>query len=195
MSEKHPLAFDCEGNPIDLPAEAVAWRVRRGGGRRGRPKLLFDRETGRQLEIPLEATLDDLVDCGFEPDRYRLEAVDISGHLLPGLVAVVEVPDPEDSVIEQQKSTEATALENMSRLVGQLVEANCRAMAAMASAFGPVEPARAPAAPPMVIAERSRPDDSVRPEQMMQSILGVAKIFADTLKSVPVTPAPTGGGS
>jgi hypothetical protein len=89
---RFPLATDANGNPLDVPAEAVAWRVRRGGGRRGRPRIVFDNETGRQLEVPLESTIDDLVDHGCPAGRYRLEAVDRSGHLLPGIVAVTEIP-------------------------------------------------------------------------------------------------------
>src|SRR5438094_4116345 len=82
MSEpKIPLAFDANGNPLEVPAGAVAWRVRRGGGRRGRPRTVFDGETGRQLEVALSSTIEDLIDHGCPPGRYRLEAVDASGRV------------------------------------------------------------------------------------------------------------------
>src|SRR5262249_27843449 len=89
---RYPLAYDANGNPLDVPPEAVAWRVRRGGGRRGRPRHMFDPETGRQLEVPLAATLDSLIDAGCLGDRYLLYPVDGEGRVIPGVVAVTEVP-------------------------------------------------------------------------------------------------------
>src|SRR5207249_134255 len=89
---RYPLAFDSNGNPVKVPENAVAWRVRRGGGRRGRPRNVFDAETGRQLEIPLGASIDDLIDAGCPADRYLLYPIDAEGKLLPGLIAVTEVP-------------------------------------------------------------------------------------------------------
>ena len=32
-----PLAKDINGDPVEVPAEAVAWRVRRRSGKQGRP--------------------------------------------------------------------------------------------------------------------------------------------------------------
>src|SRR6185312_13249257 len=105
---RYPLAFDANGNPIELPPEAVKWRVRRGGGRRGRPRHVFDAETGRQLEIPLTATLDTLIDAGCTADRYLLYPVDGEGHLIGGIIAVTEIaegadgePDPTATMPEQ----------------------------------------------------------------------------------------------
>src|SRR5437899_2297037 len=93
---RYPLAYDANGNPIDVPPEAVAWRVRRGGGRRGRPRHVFDPETGRQLEVPLASTLDSLIDAGCPADRYLLYPVDAVGRVLLGTVAVTEVPEGAD---------------------------------------------------------------------------------------------------
>src|SRR4051812_7618563 len=89
--QRYPLANDVHGNPIELPPEAAAWRVRAGGGRKGRPRMVFDGDTGKQLEVPLGATLDDLEAMGCGPDRYRLEAIDGNGRLLPGVVAFTEL--------------------------------------------------------------------------------------------------------
>src|SRR6185312_12340110 len=94
---RYPLAFDANGNPLMVPSGAVAWRVRRGGGRRGRPRNMFDAETGRQLEIPLGATLQDLIDTNVPADRYLLYPVDAQGIIIPGVVAVTEVPHDEDA--------------------------------------------------------------------------------------------------
>src|SRR5437870_3069496 len=55
---RFPLAFDANGNPVKVPAHARMWRVRRGGGKRGRPRNVFDATTGRQLEVPLGASID-----------------------------------------------------------------------------------------------------------------------------------------
>src|SRR5947207_332217 len=88
-SQKYPLAFDHDGNPIAIPEGAVAWRVRRGGGRRGRPRPVFDQDTGRQVEVELNATIDDLIDAGCKPGRYRLELVDAEGRLLPAAPAAI----------------------------------------------------------------------------------------------------------
>src|SRR3954467_6272608 len=98
--ERLPLASDPNGNPIAVPATAVAWRVRRGGGRRGRPRNVFDAETGRQLEVPLGASLDDLVDAGCVADRYLLYPIDVEGKVLDGVVAVTEIAADEDEVTE-----------------------------------------------------------------------------------------------
>src|SRR5258706_3450741 len=93
---RYPLANDANGNPIDVPPNAVAWRVRRGGGRRGRPRNVFDSETGRQLEIALGAGLDDLIACNVPPDRYLLYPIDAQGQIIPGMVAVTEVSATDD---------------------------------------------------------------------------------------------------
>ena len=104
MPQHYPLAFDGDGNPIMVPEEARSWRVRRGGGRRGRPRHVFDPETGRQLEIPITATFDDLIDLDFEADRYRLEAVDEAGHILPDVpAAVVEIRETVEESEARQK--------------------------------------------------------------------------------------------
>src|SRR6185312_6466708 len=140
MSEKHPLAFDVEGNPITLPPEAVAWRVRRGGGRRGRPRSVFDQETGLQLDVPLSASIDDLADRGCKPDRYRLEAVDGEGRVIPGIVAIVELPSDEDNAEETATPQPPDQLSQAFALIEKVVNANSQTMQAMASAFGTVRP-------------------------------------------------------
>lgn len=88
-----PLAWDKDGEPIELPPEAVGWRVRRfklgAGG--GIPEVVY--ADGIPLIIALDATVEDLIDrAGGKPGRYRLEAVDENGRLLkvPHAFAVIE---------------------------------------------------------------------------------------------------------
>src|SRR6516165_8378506 len=88
---KYELANDLNGNPLDVPEGAVAWRVRRVSGKPGRPQNVYDPETGRQLEVPLDSTVDDLRDCGCVPGRYRLEAVDGEGKGIAGIIAYTEI--------------------------------------------------------------------------------------------------------
>src|SRR6185312_12359387 len=97
---RYPLAFDANGNPLMVPSGAVAWRVRRGGGRRGRPRNVFDAETGRQLEVPLGATLQDLIETNVPADRYLLYPVDAQGLIMSGVVAVTEVPADESEDVD-----------------------------------------------------------------------------------------------
>jgi hypothetical protein len=52
------LAFDSEGNPIEVPSAAVSWRVRKLG-LRGRPEVVYGRD-GLPLIVPIDATLDEL---------------------------------------------------------------------------------------------------------------------------------------
>ena len=88
---RYPLANDQHGDPLDVPDEAVAWRVRRANSRPGRPQNVYDPETGKQLEISLDATIDDLRDQGCGPGRYRLDAVDTDGKTIAGVVAFTEI--------------------------------------------------------------------------------------------------------
>ncbi len=148
MSSRFPLASDLEGNPVELPAEAVAWRVRRRSGKQGRPQCVYDLDTGAQLELQLDASLDELRDYG--PGVYRLDAVDKEGKMIPGVVAQTEVPltqpTPADANEPYGTKSEAAAL------IRHLVDANVRTMQAMASAFGQVHPApHAPAMPPAMM--------------------------------------------
>jgi hypothetical protein len=110
---RYPLAFDAHGNPVKVPADAVAWRVRRGGGRRGRPRNVFDSTTGRQLEIPLGAGLENLMETNVPPDRYLLYPVDAAGSIIPGLIAVTEVPETDED--EEPTGSSADAVPGLDK--------------------------------------------------------------------------------
>src|ERR1700694_5391959 len=114
---QYPLAFDADGNPLTVPPEAKAWRVRRGGGRRGRPRSVFDPETGLQLDMPLGCTIEDLIDRGCVPDRYRLEAVDEEGRIIAGVVAICEVPPTDEPEAAPRPTTDADTIGKLTLLV------------------------------------------------------------------------------
>ena len=198
---RYPLAFDQNGNPLDVPAAAVAWRVRRGGGRRGRPRNVFNPETGLQLEVPLGATLDELINAGCEGDRYLLYPIDGDGRILPGVVGVTEVPTSEED--DQEDSAQPRAVPDES-YVGQLLatikaqaDALCRAIESTSSGYGNVRP------PVPVTIEAPAPvakDDggAFKPENLA-TIMTMAKTVFDALKgagiATPPESSPSGGGS
>jgi hypothetical protein len=140
---KHPLANDANGNPIDVPERAAAWRLRRGGGRRGRPRNVYDPDTGRQLERPLNITIDDLIDLGLSAGRYRLEAIDADGLLIPGVVAFTEISpeaiadaaeddEPDDNAGERAHS------DQLLETVKSQSQTLCEVVKSLAHGFNPV---------------------------------------------------------
>jgi hypothetical protein len=145
---KYSLAVDVDGIPLKVPTHAVAWRVRKLAKRAGRPKIIFDTETGRPLELSLETPYDDFCDRVGESGRYRLEAIDADGRPIAGCVAVTEVFDDETET-PATTQTSADALPAALQLIAQLVQSNAKVMEAMASAFGQVHPTQ-PAAPVVI---------------------------------------------
>lgn len=149
---RHPLANDQNGDPVDVPTEATAWRVRRNSGANGgRPHNVYDPDTGRPLQIPLDATIDDLRQYGCKPGRYRLDAVTSDGRMIPHIVAVTEVVDeePVQAAVpaEQVLAVPTRVFESIERLMDTV----CNTMQAMSTAFGTVQP---------VIAEPEQPVES-----------------------------------
>jgi hypothetical protein len=203
---RFPLAFDANGNPIEIPPNAVAWRVRRGGGRRGRPRHVFDSETGRQLEIPLGAGLDDLLDGGCNADRYLLYPIDAEGRVIAGIVAVTEVPEgagddhgeqpaPNSehpmmaaliaALREQQATIREKEITNRS-----LADAMARSIEATTSGYGRVRPIAEPA--PVIVEQPAAHVDSggLKPEQITE-YANLAKVLFDMLRGMGAS----GGGA
>lgn len=196
---RYPLAFDSNGNPITLPDNARAWRVRRGGGRRGRPRNVFD-DTGRQLEIPLGASLEDLIDAGCPADRYLLYPIDADGKVIPGIVAVTEIAE---TAIEGEEDPGPTVSQADPLLREMLVtlkasnESLCRALEATTSGYGPVRPQQSPPQPVYVEQPASKDDGGFKPEQIAQ-VGAIAKMVFDAIKGMGIIgapAAPTGGSS
>jgi hypothetical protein len=180
-----PLAFDVNGNPLDVPAEAVAWRVRRGGGRRGRPKNMFDAETGRQLEIPIGATLEDLAATECPADRYLLYAVDQAGRIIPGVIAMVALPesDAEEEEAEEEAAVPPTSSPEhrsftpmeaqLLAAVRELASTMCDGFKTAVSGYGTVRPAQ----PAPVVIEQPAPSAApatngfgIRPDQVFDLV-------------------------
>src|SRR5579863_9110999 len=79
-----PLARDADGNPVELPAGTVAWRVRRHT--RGRPRIVLGVDK-QPMQLPLAYTIVDLEDI-LSPGAYRLDAVDQKGEPLGLTIAI-----------------------------------------------------------------------------------------------------------
>jgi hypothetical protein len=205
---RFPLAYDASGNPLTVPSSAVFWRVRRGGGRRGRPRNVFDAETGRQLEIPLGATLQDLIDTNVPADRYLLYPVDAHGIILPGVVAVTEVPhdagDEDDTpdrpvgLSDDSANPHVALLARQQQTIQAMAAELSKSLAAAVSGYAPVRP-QAPVAPAPIVMDQYAPPlpqntgvlDSLmnmKPEQMMQ-LAGFAKMMFDMIKGGGAPPA------
>src|SRR4030095_4501277 len=89
---RQPLANDSQGNPIDLPELAAAWRIRKTTGRQGPQQVIYERSTGAPLLLDIAATGEDLRAAGCDAGKYRLEACDADGASL-GVVAFTEIDD------------------------------------------------------------------------------------------------------
>ena len=69
------LAFNEDGDPIELPPVATGWRVKRMRGTRGAPGLVYGAD-GAPLVLPLKMDIEDLRREVRIPGKYKLEAVD-----------------------------------------------------------------------------------------------------------------------
>lgn len=194
----YPLANDAEGNPIRMPREAVAWRVKQLARRAGRPKLIFDHDTGRALEVALTATSQDLADQVGVSGRYRLEAIDTHGSVIPGCVAITELwfEDQED---EEQPAAPAVAappvvnseaMAQLLSLIGTLVQTNSEVMQTMASAFQKIDPNTPPPEQPQAAAAAGLPPQLAQ-LAAMGGPMGMLDMFFNHIKP-PGAPG-TGG--
>ena len=137
--QTYPLSRDTDGNPIDVPANATAWRVRKLAAKAGRPKLIYDNETGLPLELPLTASIQQLAEAVSEDGRFRLEAIDQQGRAIPNCVAVTAFEFPEEAPAPVAPSN------MMEQLMCRLIDSNTRVTEALASRFAMVQPPTLPA--------------------------------------------------
>jgi hypothetical protein len=113
MSE---LAFNLNGEPFELPAAAVGWRVRRIKGR-GAPEVVYSRE-GIPLMLPIDADIDDLRDAARSEGRFRLDPVDEHNRMISqtpaGYVCVPPVESgPELAPLASRTTSDSVAIEAM----------------------------------------------------------------------------------
>ena len=92
------LAFNHNGDPFEVPAEAVAWRVRRIKGR-GAPEVVYG-ANGAPLVLPVDAAFEDLRREAKVPGKYRLDPINEDHQVLegasPSYLVLPERPEPED---------------------------------------------------------------------------------------------------
>ena len=184
--KSYPLAKDINGDPIDVPPEATAWRVRRRSGKQGRPQSVFDPETGTPLEIELDSEIDELRPSG--AGGYRLDAIDGDGKLIPGVTAYVEVPAEESARPKETESPTETAatLRELTQLLRESMQTNCRTLEAMATAFGPVHPAAPPPQPPIYMAPpQSAQGSDEKSADMMTKLMEFIPVFQGFMQMLP----------
>ncbi len=68
------LAFDVDGNPVEVPSAAVSWRARKLPVR-GHPQVAYG-SNGLPLIVPIDATLAEFRSAVQLEGRYRLDPVD-----------------------------------------------------------------------------------------------------------------------
>jgi len=186
MSE-FELAFNVGGDPFVPASHVTRWRVRRmrPRGERGAPELVYDRETGRPLTLPVDARMDDLRRA-VEPGRYRLDPIDAAGlvdeNADPAYVEVIRQRNTshhepslrplEASYGSETPSEKVEAMRLTVRLAESVVMKFPEMMAAAAgllrAADGAGLPARTP--PPTTEADIANPEQPV-PASPLYSVL------------------------
>ena len=140
---------------------------------------MFDLETGRPLEVRLDATMRDLVDRGCGAGGYRLEPVDADGRIIGGIIAITEIPRdavpdaPEDSDVADGPDHYDRMLLTIERQSDTL----CRAFEAMTNAFGPVRPLQMP-----IVVGEGGGEGGMKADQIAQTVATVAKTVVDAWK-------------
>src|SRR5689334_21220584 len=85
----YELAIDQDGEPFAGPDNVAGWRVRTAPDGRGRPGLRY--KHGKPLIVPVDASHADLA-AAAGTGRYRLDAVDASGHAVADVHVVCTGP-------------------------------------------------------------------------------------------------------
>jgi hypothetical protein len=206
VDDGFPLAFNLQGDPIEVPEEAVGWRVRRlkAGDKGGAPELVYD--NGRPLILPLEATAEELIErVAGRPGRYRLDPVDSSGKPVRGgvpaysLVEATALPS-----VERHRPDEVTT--RLLVTVEQLVRSQQEGMAALTGQMAQVINAMGNAVVPP---DKRRPVEYVQlpapPQQqggfdweafmasMAPSLQGLVMTLVQRMMAQPAQAAPAQG--
>lgn len=140
-----PLAWDRNGEPVELPQAAVALRVRRSSqtARGGAPSVVW--RDGQPLVCALETTVIGLRELvGDKPGMYRLDAIDENGRTLANVSACYcNLGDVEDVAggerdplsrtldsVERLARVNAEAMEKLGSQLSHLVEAAAKLVSA-----------------------------------------------------------------
>lgn len=106
VTQQPELAIDADGQPIDIPPEVVAWRVRRVKGP-GRPGLAHDL-MGRPITLPITATFQDLYDA-VGSGKYIVDPIDELGRhckeVTSGVTGMIQPQIAEDPEPSPRSST------------------------------------------------------------------------------------------
>jgi len=106
VTQQPELAIDADGQPIDIPPEVVAWRVRRVKGP-GRPGLAHDL-MGRPITLPITATFQDLYDA-VGSGKYIVDPIDELGRhckeVTSGVTGMIQPQTAEDPEPSPRSST------------------------------------------------------------------------------------------
>lgn len=191
-SARYPLAHDQHCQPIDVPPEAVTWRVRRQT--KGRPSFVYGR-TGAPLQVPIDATADDLVSEGVAPGLYRLDALDARGQSIgaPAFTEIVGSAEdvapaatPQHMSIREVVESVSKAMEGMHRTS---VEGMVRTMEAMQQMQG--VRAQAEAGVFLAMARRMNgPLAASDPMEFLKTVVKAQKVMTENHASLmPHVPA------
>lgn len=208
MSE---LAFNLNGDPFEIPAGAVAWRVRKMK-HKGAPEVAYGRN-GQPLVLPLEADVDDLRAEVTSSGRYRVDPIDENQRPIEGaqsgyvyvheLSRAVEaaapvvqqasnlapLPSPSDSVVIEAMRMNAEIARAVVCKLPQMFEAGAQLLRA-------ADGAGLPARPPMAVSEDDGDDgeDGDDEHDAQPAASPVSELIGQLMKLVPVAIAAFSGG-
>jgi hypothetical protein len=209
----YPLAWSAQGEPMDVPDEAVAWRVRRHkiGAQGGAPEVVWSQ--GKPLVLGLEATLEELIErVDGKPGRYRLDPIDDTGKPLkaaPSAYAVIEkqidLTPAEQPAAAPRVDPVLTLLERKEQQIEHLTTKLTEIASALAAQQAPMMAANAAMlVPPGRPIEVQMPAMQVQAEAksfdfpaffsgLLQALPMLAPIFPKLLPQAPAGGTPTGG--
>jgi hypothetical protein len=163
MSE---LAFNLNGDPFEVPANAVGWRVRRMK-QKGAPEVVYGRN-GLPLVLPIEADLDDVRQETGTPGRYRLDPVDDANRPIAGASAGYVYVHPEQQAVaiassaSRYEPTDNVVIEAMrmnSEIAKSVVDRFPQMLEAAAVLLQAADGAGLPARPGMVVEDTGDDDE------------------------------------
>ena len=196
MSE---LAFNLNGDPFDVPTNAVGWRVRKMKNK-GAPEVAYGRN-GQPLVLPLEADVDDLRAEVSTPGRYRLDPVDDGNKPIPNapagyvmvhelaaavpvasnaVTALAPLPSASDSVVIEAMRMNAEIARSVVDRFPQMIEA---AATLLRAADGAGLPARTPR-PGEETEDEDEDDDTETPEPASQTFELINNLVAQVIPIV-----------